>query len=80
MEDGWGDRLIFPVVLAGFSMPFLVTAIFELRTGYAWKNMAPGNRRVSRFEAPGKFARSVGFHLFTAAVLLGCALWRFFTS
>jgi hypothetical protein len=66
------------IALAAFAAFPLAIAVSELRSGYAWKNRAPGNRGVHRSEAPGKFYRSVVFHFVLAAVITGFGVWRFF--
>ena len=58
--------------LIGFSLVPLCIAAAELRSGYAWKNLASGNRGVSRAEQPRRFWLSVGAH---AALALGLAAY-----
>lgn len=64
--------------LAGVSCLPLAIALAELRSGYAWKNLAPGNRGVQRTTSPAKFFRSVIFHLLLAAIIAGYGVWLSF--
>lgn len=47
-------------------------AIAEWRSGYAWKNLTPGNRGVARADGPRQFWVSVIVH-----TALGCGLIAF---
>lgn len=64
--------------LAGVSCLPLSIALAELRSGYAWKNLAPGNRGVQRTTSPAKFFRSVIFHFLLAAIIAGYGVWLSF--
>ena len=64
--------------LAGVSCLPLSIALAELRSGYAWKNLAPGNRGVQRTTSPAKFFRSVIFHFLFAAIIAGYGIWLSF--
>lgn len=71
------DRTTLLIGLTGFSTPFLVTALFELRSGYTWRNLSPGNRGISRIESPARFFLSIGFHVLAAFAIFGYGLWQF---
>jgi hypothetical protein len=60
----WRSRLI------GFAFVPLSIALAELRSGYAWKNLAPGNRGSSRLESPSRFWISVIWHMLFAVGLV----------
>ena len=61
--------------IASFSLIFLGTAIAQLRTGYLWRNLSPGNRGLHRSDAPIRFILSTVFDFFLAAVIIAFALW-----
>jgi hypothetical protein len=64
-EGHWDDgsrRLFWRSGLVGFAFVPLAIAIAEMRSGYAWKNLAPGNRGVSRTESPRRYWLSVAWH------------------
>ena len=70
-DDG-SQRLIWRSGLVGFAFVPLAIALAELRSGYAWKNLAPGNRGVSRTESPRHYWFSVAGH-----AVLACGLMLF---
>lgn len=70
-STAWGRLL----PLAGVSCLPLSIGLAELRSGYAWKNLAPGNRGVQRTTSPAKFFRSVIFHFLLAAIIAGYGVW-----
>ena len=80
LQNRLDDRTTLLVGLTGFSMPFLITALFELRSGYIWRNLSPGNRGISRSASRTKFLGSVALNLLVALVILGYGLWHFFAS
>lgn len=51
---------------AGLAFVPLAIALAELRSGYAWRNMTPGNRGVSRSESPRRYWFLVAEHLLIA--------------
>lgn len=63
--------------LAGVSFLPLSIAFAELRSGYAWKNLAEGGRGVARTAAPGRYWRSISFHLLLAVAINAFNLWAF---
>jgi hypothetical protein len=71
---GWNQL----VSLAGVSCLPLSIAVAELRSGYAWKNLAEGGRGVARTAAPGRFWRSISLHLLLAVAINAFNLWAFF--
>ncbi len=64
--------------LAGVSFLPLAIALSELRSGYAWKNLAPVNHGVHRTASPSKSFRSVIFHFLLAAIIAGYGIWLSF--
>lgn len=66
-----------PIALAAFAAIPLGIAIAELRSGYAWKNLAPGGRGLSCAESQAKYWRSVAFHLLLSGVITCFAAWTF---
>ena len=64
--------------LAGVSCLPLAIALAELRSGYAWKNLAEGGRGVARIAAPGQYWRSITFYLLLAGSINAFNLWAFF--
>ncbi len=50
----------------------------ELRSGYAWKNLAEGGRGVARAAAPGRYWRSISFHLLLAGAINAFNVWMHF--
>lgn len=71
-DDG-SKRLLWRSGLVGFAFVPFAIALAELRSGYAWKNLAPGNRGVSRTESPRRYWLSVAGH--TVIALRSCAFW-----
>lgn len=68
-DDG-SQHLLWRSGLVGPSFVPLAIALAELRSGYTWKNLAPGNRGVSRIESPGRYWVSVVSHtVFACGVL-----------
>lgn len=61
--------------LAGISCLPLAIALAELRSGYAWKNLAEGGRGVARTAAPGRFWRSISFHLLLTVAINAFNVW-----
>lgn len=49
------------LMAAGVSVPFFATAVAQLRSGYLWRNLAPGNRGAHRSESPKSFFFSTIF-------------------
>ena len=43
------------LLAAGLGIPFIAMAIAQLRSGYLWRNLTPGNRGEHRSGSPGKF-------------------------
>ena len=70
-DDG-SQRLLWRSGLIGFAFVPLAIALAELRSGFAWKNLAPGNRGVSRTESPRHYWVSVAGH-----AILACGLVLF---
>jgi hypothetical protein len=64
--------------LAGVSCLPLSIAVAELRSGYAWKNLAEGGRGVARATAPGRYWRSVSCHLLLAGAINAFNVWMHF--
>lgn len=60
---------------AGVSCLPLGIALAELRSGYAWKNLAEGGRGLARTNAPAKYWRSVLFHLLLAGAINALNVW-----
>jgi hypothetical protein len=73
-SPGWNQL----VSLAGVACLPLAIAVAELRSGYAWKNLAEGGRGVARTAAPGRYWRSVWFHLLLFAVIQTFNIWVYF--
>jgi len=71
---GWGRLL---PLIGVCCLPFAI-ALAELRSGYAWKNLAPGNRGVHRTASRATFFCSVTFHLMLAAIIAGFGVWLSF--
>jgi hypothetical protein len=63
--------------IASFSLVFLATAFAQLRSGYLWRNLSPGNRGVHRSAAPSRFIASIIFHVVIALAIVAFALWRY---
>ena len=57
----------------------LAVALAELRSGYAWSNVDPGSRGVSRTESPWRYWFSVTQHLLIACILTLIGLLATFT-
>jgi hypothetical protein len=70
------SRLAESMVLGSFSFPFLGTALSQLRSGYLWRNLSPGNRGLHRSESPARFALSTAGHFLMAAAIIGYAVWN----
>jgi hypothetical protein len=70
-------RLASLIGIASFSLVFLATAFAQLRSGYLWRNLSPGNRGLRRSEAPSRFIASTVFHLLLALAIVAFALWRY---
>ena len=68
-DDG-SQLLLWRSGLSGFAFVPLAIAIAEMRSGYAWKNLAPGNRGVSRNGSPRRYWISVVGHLAFACSLI----------
>lgn len=51
------------IFAAGLSIPFLATAVAQVRSGFLWKNLACGNRGAHRSQAPLRFVLSTALHL-----------------
>jgi len=68
-------RLAQSIGIASFSLVFLGTAIAQLRTGFLWRNLSPGNRGLQRSDAPTRFILATVFHFLLAAVIIAFALW-----
>ncbi len=73
-------RLASLVAIASFGLVFLAIACAQLRSGYLWRNLAPGNRGPHRSEAPARFVASTVFHLLLAVSIVAFAYWRFRTE
>ena len=71
MDDG-SQRLLWRSAFVAFAFVPLSIAVATLRSGYAWKNLAPGNRGAARAQSPRQFWLSVVGH--TAS---GCGLIAF---
>ena len=67
-RDG-SQRLLWRSAFVGFAFVPLSIAAAELRSGYTWKNLAPGNRGAARPQAPRRFWLSVIGH-----TAFGCSL------
>lgn len=63
-----------------FGSPFVCTALAQLRSGYQWKNMAPGNRGKKRSEDPIGFAASTAGHLILGLAIWGYGIYRHFAA
>lgn len=72
-DDGSQD-LLWRSGLIGCAFVPVSIALAELRSGYAWKNLAPGNRGSSRLESPSRFWISVTWHMLFALGLITFAL------
>jgi hypothetical protein len=72
-SPGWNQL----VSLAGVACLPLAIALAELRSGYAWKNLAEGGRGVARTAALGRYWRSVCFHLLLAVAINVFNAWSF---
>lgn len=59
---------------AGLSIPFLATAIAQIRSGFLWKNLARGNRGAHRSHAPRRFLTATALHLIAGLAIAGCFL------
>jgi len=73
LDDG-SQELLWRSGLIGCAFVPVSIALAELRSGYAWKNLAPGNRGSSRLESPSRFWISVTGHVVFAAGLVAFAL------
>ena len=56
--------------LTGFALMPTCIAFAELRSGYAWKNMARGGRGVARIESPFWYWWSIIEHFVISAVIV----------
>lgn len=68
-DDG-SQELLWRSGLIGSAFVPLSIALAELRSGYMWKNVAPGNRGFSRLESPSRFWISVIWHMLFALGLV----------
>lgn len=71
-SPGWMQLL----ALAFVSGLPLAIALAELRSGYAWKNLAEGGRGVARTNAPVRYWSSVLFHLLLAGGINAFSVWN----
>jgi hypothetical protein len=72
-DDG-SRLLLWRSGLIGVAFVPLCVGVAEIRSGYSWKNLAPGNRGVSRIESPRRYWISVTGHIAFAAGLIVFAL------
>lgn len=72
-RDG-SQGLLSRAPFVGYAFVPISIAIAELRSGYAWKNLAPGNRGVARVCGPRAFFFSVAGHTAFACGLLAFGL------
>ncbi len=70
-------RLGTMIGMASSSLVFLGVGIAQLRSGYLWRNVCPGNRGVHRSKAPFRFILSCTFDFILALVIIGYALWSY---
>lgn len=69
------------LVAAGFlSVPFFAIALAQLRSGYLWCNLVPGNRGEHRSVRPGKFVVSTFAFLAIGAFFAAWCGWQFFSQ
>jgi hypothetical protein len=67
------------LMASGISLPFFSTAIAQLRSGYLWKNLAPGNRGEHRDVSPKQFTLSTIGHVVIGTILVAlfsCQYWN----
>jgi hypothetical protein len=74
LEHDGSQRLLWRSAIIGFAFVPLCIALAELRSGYSWKNLAPGNRGVARVDKPRTFWFSVAGHTAFAFGLLAFGL------
>lgn len=70
-------RLAALIGVASFSFVFMAVAFAQLRSGYLWRNLSPGNRGGHHSESPSRFILSTVFHFVLALGIVGFALWRY---
>ncbi|MGV3756227.1 MAG: hypothetical protein ACO1QS_12665 [Verrucomicrobiota bacterium] len=73
MDDGSQAQLWRSGLLGAAFIPLSIV-VAELRSGHAWKNLAPGNRGVARKDAARRFWISVTWHTVFAAGLIAFAM------
>ena len=72
-RDG-SQRLLWRSAFIGLAFVPLTIALAELRSGYAWKNLTPGNRGIARVDEPRKYWLSVVGHTAFACGLIAFGL------
>ncbi len=65
------------ICLSAFSLIFFAIGVAQLRSGYLWRNLSPGNRGAHRSKAPYRFMASTIFHFALALAIVAFALWRY---
>ena len=70
-------RLASAVCLSSFSPVFFAAGLAQLRSGYLWRNLAPGNRGLHRSAAPARFMASTVLYFALALAIVCFALWSY---
>lgn len=66
------------IAFSGFSLFFFGIAFAQIRSGYLWRNLSPGNRGKHRSEDPVGFVASTILHVCVGLATLAFAIWRYF--
>ena len=73
----WSRHLKETVALTLLSLVFFGTAAAQLRSGYLWQNLAPGNRGLHRSKAPRRFVMSTIGHTALGTIIVTFAWWGY---
>lgn len=75
-ESSWPEQTKSRLFLILFSSFFWVPAIAVLRSGYAWKNLAPGNRGNHKSEEPTRYWLAIIGYAIGACVMILLVVWK----
>ncbi len=67
------------LMAAGLGVPFIAMALAQLRSGYIWRNLAPGNRGEHKSDKPKRFLSSTILDLAVGLGIVLCFVYLYST-
>ncbi len=71
------DNRYAHLTASGLGIPLIAVGISQVRSGYIWRNLAPGNRGEHRTESPRKFLFSTCLNLAFGLGIATFFIYRF---